>query len=109
MNGLTPRQSECLAFIRRFLVEHGFCPSYKEIGAAIGLRSVGGVARLLGGLSRRGAIRIHPRRKRGIEVLAEDSDVHLAAILDTVSRRGSAWHDDDAVLAAQQFLKRRAG
>lgn len=33
---MTPRQSEALKFIRGYIAEHGFAPTYREISAALG-------------------------------------------------------------------------
>lgn len=51
---LTPRQSQCLDFIRRFLAEHRHGPSYDEIAAGLGVKSRGSVSAMLGKLRTRG-------------------------------------------------------
>jgi SOS-response transcriptional repressor LexA len=68
MNGITPRQSEALAFIRTFIDDKGWSPSFEEIGAAIGLRSKGSVHRLVAGLAERGAITFSTYHRRSIEI-----------------------------------------
>jgi repressor LexA len=40
---LTTRQHEVLAFIRLHLSQHGFPPTYRQIGQALNIRSVNGV------------------------------------------------------------------
>lgn len=66
--GLTTRQADVLAFIRRRLGE-GISPSYQEIQDALGLKSKSGVARLVRGLVDRGRIRQLPYRGRSIELV----------------------------------------
>jgi len=39
--GLSPRQSEILAVIQASMNDHGYAPSMREIGAAVGLTSSG--------------------------------------------------------------------
>jgi repressor LexA len=40
---LTTRQHEVLAYIRLHLSQAGFPPTYRQIGQAVGIRSVNGV------------------------------------------------------------------
>lgn len=61
------RQKDALDFIRSFISEHGYAPSYREIGEAIGVgRSR--VAAIVRGLDKRGHIRRLPGKARAIEV-----------------------------------------
>lgn len=65
--GVTRRQNDALEFIRSYIGEHGYAPSYREIGAAIGVgRSR--VAEIIRGLDKRGHIRRLPGKARAIEV-----------------------------------------
>jgi SOS-response transcriptional repressors (RecA-mediated autopeptidases) len=68
MTGLTPKQRQ----VYRYIVletERGRSPSYREIAAAVGLKSKGGIARLVRGLEKRGHIRRLPDRARALEPL----------------------------------------
>lgn len=56
MDGLTERQSEVLAFIRRFIGERGFSPSYQEIAEGVGLVSKSNAYTLVGALVERGYV-----------------------------------------------------
>lgn len=67
--GLTPRQSEALTFIKAFIADSGYAPSFKEIGDALRLSSKSGVHRLVHGLADRGAIRLLPDRNRSIAII----------------------------------------
>jgi hypothetical protein len=66
---LTPRQQCALNFIRQYRDRNGTSPIYREIGAAIGLRSMSGIHRLMVGLEARGRIRRIPASTRAIEVI----------------------------------------
>lgn len=66
---LTPRQHEAWIFLAAYTREHGYAPSFEEIGAALNLASKSGVSRLVCGLEERGFIRRLPHRARAIEIL----------------------------------------
>lgn len=66
--GLTAIQQRCLKFIADFSAEHGSSPSYREIGAAMGLASVSGVYSLIERLEERGAITKLPGQARSLLV-----------------------------------------
>ncbi|ESQ82052.1 hypothetical protein AEAC466_19225 [Asticcacaulis sp. AC466] len=65
---MTPRERDCLSAIRQ-LSRDGLSPSYAAIGAAIGIVSRSGVARLVEGLERQGRVVRDPRRAHGITVI----------------------------------------
>lgn len=66
--GLTATQQRCVQFIENFSAEHGSSPSYREIGAAVGLASVSGVYSLIERLEERGAITKLPGQARSLLV-----------------------------------------
>ena len=66
--GLTPRQREVLEIIEQHMREHGYPPSVREIGEAVGLTSPSTVHAHLGALQRRGYLRRDPTKPRAIEV-----------------------------------------
>ena len=39
MEELTRKQKEILTYIKKFIVNHGYAPSVREIGAGVGLSS----------------------------------------------------------------------
>lgn len=59
--GLTPRQKQAYDFIRSHILEHGICPSYAEIGEAIGLVK-SNAYKLVSGLIQRGYLANNPNR-----------------------------------------------
>ncbi|MER5267020.1 transcriptional repressor LexA [Actinosynnema sp. NPDC002837] len=67
---LPPRQQRILAAIRDWVVEHGYSPSTREIGDAVGLRSSSSVSKHLSALEEKGFL------KRGAAV-SRPMDVRL--------------------------------
>ncbi|HEX6236136.1 MAG TPA: transcriptional repressor LexA [Acidimicrobiales bacterium] len=65
---LTPRQREVLEIIEVHMREHGYPPSVREIGQAVGLTSPSTVHAHLAALQRRGYLRRDPTKPRAIEV-----------------------------------------
>ena len=54
---LPPRQRDILVAIRDWVVEHGYSPSTREIGDAVGLRSSSSVSKHLAALEDKGFLR----------------------------------------------------
>lgn len=69
---MTKLQKKVLDFIKAFWAEHGFAPSYSEIGAHMGLSSKGSVHRFVCALSDRGFIQYRYGRARSIVVVNRD-------------------------------------
>ena len=69
---LTKRQESILAFITRYVDQHGYPPSIREIGPAFGIKSLRGVTIHLDALERKGYIR-RESTSRSIQVLSSDS------------------------------------
>ncbi|MEV8443722.1 transcriptional repressor LexA [Actinosynnema sp. NPDC051121] len=73
---LPPRQQRILAAIRDWVVRHGYSPSTREIGDAVGLRSSSSVSKHLAALEEKGFLRRGATVSRPIDVrlfLAEPS------------------------------------
>ncbi|TRW45066.1 transcriptional repressor LexA [Georgenia yuyongxinii] len=70
--GLTERQRLILATIRRAVTAHGYPPSMREIGEAVGLTSPSSVKHQLGVLERKGYVRRDPNRPRAIELIDDE-------------------------------------
>lgn len=102
--GLTVMQSRTLAFIRTFVSEHQYSPTYDEIAAALGLASKSGVYRLVTALEERGRVRKWPDRARSIEILETTSDFHLKRIIEKVERSGFIAQTDPIIEAAQEAV-----
>src|SRR4051794_30820063 len=66
---LTKRQQEIFDFIKRYAAEHGYPPTVRDIGKAVGLASSSTVHAHLANLERLGMLRRDPSKPRAIELL----------------------------------------
>ena len=71
---LTHRQRKILEVIRNAVDRHGYPPSMREIGEAVGLTSPSSVAHQLSALERKDDLRRDPNRPRAIEVVSPDRE-----------------------------------
>jgi len=77
--GLTPRQRKVLEVIRDWVERHGYPPSVREIGDAVGLTSTSSVHHQLRTLERKGYLRRDPNRTRAVDVRPPDDQPEPAA------------------------------
>jgi repressor LexA len=68
---LTKRQREIFDFIKRYSERHGYPPTVRDIGKAIGLTSSSTVHAHLSNLEKVGLLRRDPSKPRAIEVLVD--------------------------------------
>jgi repressor LexA len=68
---LTKRQEEVFEFIKRYSSEHGYPPTVRDIGKAIGLTSSSTVHAHLANLEKLGVIRRDPTKPRALELLGQ--------------------------------------
>ncbi len=68
---LTKRQQEIFEFIKTYSAGHGYPPTVRDIGKAIGLTSSSTVHAHLSNLEKLGLLRRDPTRPRAIEVLVD--------------------------------------
>jgi repressor LexA len=68
---LTKRQREIFDFIKRYSSEHGYPPTVRDIGKAIGLTSSSTVHAHLSNLEKLGLVRRDPTKPRALELLGE--------------------------------------
>jgi len=73
--GLTRRQKEILTFVQRYSEAHGYPPSVREIGQALGLTSSSTVHSHLAALERKGYLRRDPSKPRALEVLRDEREI----------------------------------
>jgi repressor LexA len=66
---LTTRQHEVLSAIDAYTLMHGYAPSVRELGLAIGVGSTNGVVCHLKALQRKGFITWNPMQARTIRVI----------------------------------------
>ena len=71
--GLSPRQAEILAVIQASMNDHGYAPSMREIGAAVGLTSTASVKYQLEILEAKGFIRRDESKGRALELTPEEN------------------------------------
>src|ERR671918_3042886 len=67
---LTARQQEIWGFLVEYVDRHGYPPTVREIGEAVGLASPSTVHAHLANLERAGLLRRDPTKPRALEVLA---------------------------------------
>lgn len=68
---LSKRQREIFDFISRYLKQHGYPPTVREIGGAVGLTSSSTVHAHLSKLEKLGVLKRDPTKPRAMEVLVE--------------------------------------
>ena len=68
---LTKRQREIFEFIKRYSSQHGYPPTVRDIGKAIGLTSSSTVHAHLANLEKLGLVRRDPTKPRALELLGE--------------------------------------
>jgi repressor LexA len=66
------REEQVLQFVRAGVARHGYPPSIREIGDAVGLRSTSSVAYHLKALQKKGYLHRDPGRPRTVELLPPD-------------------------------------
>jgi len=72
MDNLTRRQMEVLEYIKEFMVNHGYPPTVREIGEALGLSSPATTHSHLAQLEEKGYIRKNGSKNRAIELLVDN-------------------------------------
>ncbi len=83
---LSKRQQQILAMIREWVDLHGYPPTMREIGAAVGLASPSSVAHQLKALEELGVLRRDARGSRAVDVrntpptLPSDTDVKVPVV-----------------------------
>lgn len=77
---LTHRQQEILTFVQRYAESHGYPPSVREIGQAMGLTSSSTVHSHLEALARKGFLRRDPSKPRALEILHNGQGLQARAV-----------------------------
>ena len=77
---LTKRQQEIFDFVKRYVGEHGYPPTVRDIGKAIGLASSSTVHAHLANLEKLGVLRRDPTKPRAIEVLKDKAREVVAPV-----------------------------
>ena len=72
MVSLTKRQDEILKYIKEYIVAHGYPPTIREIGAALGISSPATIHAHLKNLEKKGFIRKNDSKNRALELLVKN-------------------------------------
>jgi repressor LexA len=112
---VTERQRAILDYLRVFVDEHGYPPTVREIGEAVGLRSPSTVHAHLAQLERAGLLRRDPTKPRAIELTdrrrevdESPADVHRLPLVGEIAAGGPllAGQNIEDYLAVPEPLSR---
>ncbi len=109
---LTERQRQILDFLTKYADAHGYPPTVREIGEAVGLASPSTVHAHLANLERAGLIKRDPTKPRAIELRREPkpiaADVHKLPLVGEVAAGGPLLAEDnvEGYLAVPEPLSR---
>jgi repressor LexA len=99
---LTARQQEIWNFLVEYVDRHGYPPTVREIGEAVGLASPSTVHAHLANLERAGLLKRDPTKPRAIELRREpkapavaESDVHKLPLVGEVAAGGPLLAEDN--------------
>ena len=99
---LTARQQEIWKFLTDYVDEHGYPPTVREIGEAVGLASPSTVHAHLANLERAGLIKRDPTKPRALELRREPrakparaADVHRLPLVGEVAAGGPLLAEDN--------------
>lgn len=83
---LTPRQREIWDYVVAYVDQHGYPPTVREIGQAVGLASPSTVHAHLANLERAGLLKRDPTKPRALELIArEHEQEHRLPLLGQVA------------------------
>ena len=83
---LTPRQREIWDYLLAYVEQHGYPPTVREIGQAVGLASPSTVHAHLANLERAGLLKRDPTKPRALELIArERAEAHKLPLLGQVA------------------------
>jgi repressor LexA len=113
---LTERQRQILDFLTSYLEQHGYPPTVREIGEAVGLASPSTVHAHLANLERAGLLRRDPTKPRALELVdrrtrpkaAEREDVHRLPLVGEIAAGGPLLAEENVeeYLAVPEPLSR---
>src|SRR5207249_4054315 len=81
---LTQRQQEIWQFLVTYVERHGYPPTVREIGEAVGLASPSTVHAHLANLERAGLLRRDPTKPRALELVGHRREIAAARESDVV-------------------------
>jgi repressor LexA len=77
---LTGRQQEIWSFLVEYVDRHGYPPTVREVGEAVGLASPSTVHAHLANLERAGLLKRDPTKPRALELIGREKPAEAAAI-----------------------------
>jgi repressor LexA len=83
---LTGRQQEIWDFLVEYVDAHGYPPTVREIGEAVGLASPSTVHAHLANLERAGLLKRDPTKPRALELVGRERSAHVTAAADEMPR-----------------------
>ena len=98
---LTERQRQILDFLTKYVDAHGYPPTVREIGEAVGLASPSTVHAHLANLERAGLLKRDPTKPRALELRREPKsapappDVHKLPLVGEVAAGGPLLAEDN--------------
>ena len=95
MQGLTARQEQVLRYIRQSIIDRGYPPTLREIGAHMGIKSTNGVNDHLRALERKGYLTREDMKSRALR----PKDMEFSAPTPVSAMKGAASNDDDAMVS----------
>ena len=72
MEKLTKKQEDVLNYIKEYIVSHGYPPTIREIGGALGISSPATIHVHLQNLQKKGIIKKNGSKNRAIELLVQN-------------------------------------
>ena len=78
LSSLTKRQQEIFEFVKTYVRDHGYPPTVRDIGKAIGLTSSSTVHAHLANLEKLGLLKRDPTKPRALEVLVDKAKAVVA-------------------------------
>lgn len=87
----TKKQRELLTFIERFIGEHGYSPSYREIMTGLNYTSVATVALHVNNLIKRGHLRKRDHSARSLEVATPSDESQAKITSNTIAPGEEKW------------------
>jgi repressor LexA len=99
---VTDRQRAILEYVREYIEQHGYPPTVREIGEAVGLRSPSTVHAHLAQLERAGLLRRDPTKPRALELAdrrreepAPEPDVRRLPLVGQIAAGGPLLADEN--------------
>jgi repressor LexA len=83
---LTKRQKEIFEFVKRYSAKHGYPPTVRDIGKAIGLTSSSTVHAHLANLEKLGLLRRDPSKPRALELLVDKARAAVTGAVPVVGQ-----------------------